>query len=339
MADVKNPRLIESASGIFEIRYSEKKDGGYRSRVLSTRTNCRDEAEAFFVNWRLQVEQAVTALSTPTVADLCSRYSLFLESENKGATQRVCVEHLKRELGAYHVADLTPERLQKYRRDRAQSSGTLRRELGALRAILSYAEKHKIIAKDSSPTIDLPKPSQPRRNYLKKNEEADFHARAMALSNGCERLKRLSLFVAIGLCTGARKEAIETLTWQQVDLVAGVINFREEGRTLSNKRRAIVPISSRLLPILQRAYDQRVNEYVLDNPGAIRKSWERWVVTTPYKISPHDMRRTMATLSLQAGVSPAQVAAILGDTIDVVLSHYLSELPEATLDAINKRFA
>ena len=186
--------------------------------------------------------------------------------------------------------------------------------------------------------MELPRASQPREAFLNDQEERAFHAAALAHSDGQERLTRLSRFVAIALNAAARKEAITSLTWDRVDFVSGTINFAEAGRQLTNKRRALVPISKRLMPILQRAYAERTSEYVLDHSGSIRTTYENWVAKTPWShIHPHDLRRTWATLAAQSGVPLVTVAEILGDSVEIVVKHYAKYVPGAAKAAIDVR--
>lgn len=129
------------------------------------------------------------------------------------------------------------------------------------------------------------------------------------------------------------------LTWDRVDFSAGVINFAVAGDQAHNKRRALVPISRRLRPILERAYAERKSKYVLDSAGAIKTTWNRWIATTPFQhVNPHDLRRSWATLAAQAGVPIVDIAQVLGDDPATVLKHYAKHVPGAALAAVNARF-
>jgi len=125
-----------------------------------------------------------------------------------------------------------------------------------------------------------------------------------------------------------------------VDLVAGHINFNQQGDQAHNKRKALVPISKRLMPIIQRMYDERKSDYVLDAPTDIRKAYEKWVRATPWKhINTHDLRRTFATLAAQAGVPIVAIAEVLGDSVVVVMKHYAKYIPGASKAAVDARGA
>ena len=60
-------------------------------------------------------------------------------------------------------------------------------------------------------------------------------------------------FILIGIYTGRRKEAILSLRWPQIDLMANRIDFEIEGRERTKKRRGKVPIPKPLIPHLRRA--------------------------------------------------------------------------------------
>jgi len=55
----------------------------------------------------------------------------------------------------------------------------------------------------------------------------------------------LPLFILMGLYTGARKEALLSLRWSQVDFAPGRINFNPPSARVTNKRRARIPIPTR----------------------------------------------------------------------------------------------
>lgn len=338
--EIKKPKLVENSAGIFEVRFSVKTATGYRSRVRSTGTSRRDEAETYLSNFLIQINAAQETVSNPRISDLCVDYSSHLESHKRSRTSQICVKHITKHLGAYYPSDLKPNIIRHYKTTRGVSDSTLRRELGVLVSLLNHAVKHDSI--DKAPAIDLPAESEPRRIYLKSQEEKEFHRIAMDYSNSMPRLSRISRFVAIGLCTGQRAEAILNLTWDRVDLVGRWVDFRMPGRQQSKKRQSKLPISDRLLPILKRAWDERTNEkFVLDSAKDISHEWKKLIATpamAPYRhITPHAMRRTFVTLSIHAGVPIQDVAALIGDSVEIILRNYLSELPTGKLDAVNAR--
>ena len=128
------------------------------------------------------------------------------------------------------------------------------------------------------------------------------------------------------------------MTWDRVDLASGLIDLRDPTRHATKKRRAQVPISARLRPLLERAKREAISPYVLDG-GSIRKAWTTWVMSSSFPhITPHDLRRTWATLAARAGVPLWDIAAVLGDTVEVVTKHYAIHQPEHLRSAIDARW-
>src|SRR5262249_43501878 len=145
------------------------------------------------------------------------------------------------------VADVGPQTCAKYAQKRGRSAGTVRRELGVLRAAINYAHSNGRITRPVA--VELPERPEPRDRWLTRREAAWLirgartpHARLY-----------LPLFILIGLYTGRRKQAILSLRWPQVDLEAGTIDFEIAGRKRTKKRRGIIRIPPRLLPHLRRA--------------------------------------------------------------------------------------
>ncbi len=255
------------------------------------------------------------------------------------------VELLGRELGHLPAVNgVTAYELKAFRDRRDRSAGTIRRELVVLVAAFNVAAKRKMIARADIPDIPLPPAPEGRKRFLTESQERGFHAAAMAVS-GAGALQSISLFVALGLNTGARKSAILGLTWDRVHLDdgAGFVEYGGGG-VVTNKRRANVPINGRLRGVLERARDEVLaagrtpdaSEKVVK--GCILRQWRKLVLSEGLEwVTPHVMRHTFATLSLQAGVSIWAVAGCLGDTTKTVEKHYGHHARGHLADEMDKR--
>ncbi len=149
------------------------------------------------------------------------------------------------------VADVTPQTCGRYAEKRGRSAGTVRRELGVLRAAINYAHRNGRITRPVA--VELPERPEPRDRWLTRKEAA----RLIRAARTPQARLYMPLFILIGLYTGRRKEAILSLRWPQVNLEARTINFEIAGRKRTNKKRGIVPIPPRLLPHLRRAQEAR----------------------------------------------------------------------------------
>ena len=336
--DFLNPRLKCGENGVWVIHYSVKGEGRYHSRRISTGQTGRREAEAWLQGLIDGEDVTAAVVATPTIADLIAPYQSFLRVNRPHAeTQHRSLKFLLQSFGAVRATALTDEKIHAHMIRRGVSGPTMRRELSVLHAVYTYAEKTKRIRRDDVPHIDMPRQSNPRNVFLNEEQEADFFAKALAFGNG-PRLSRVARFVALALCTAARRSAILELRWSQVDLVSGLIDYRISGGEAHNKKRAVVPISNRLLPILRRAYDERQSDFVLDSAKNLRDEWKNFVEGAGYEwVHAHDLRRTWCSLALQNGADLMGVSQVMGDDPATIAKHYAQFASDGMRKAVNIR--
>jgi integrase len=214
---------------------------------------------------------------------------------------------------------------------------TIRHELSRLKACFNWCAdpKRGIIGVADVPLFDLPPDSPPRDRWLRGPEIQKLFASAAELRVG-ERLSRIERFLWLALETAARLVAILELTWDRVDFELGTINYNVPGRKKTKKRRAIVPISTALRPVLLRAFEERTSDYVCDT---LTLSIWRGVKTVAKHagvegVSPHVLRHTAATHMLRRGVPIWQVAGILANTIAMVEKVYGHHVPDGLKSAV-----
>lgn len=215
---------------------------------------------------------------------------------------------------------------------------TIRHELSRLKACFNWCAdpKRKIIGAADVPVFDLPPDSPARDRWLRGPEIRKLLDSAAALRVG-ERLSRIERFLWLALETASRLMAILELTWDRVDFELGTINYNVPGRRRTKKRRAVVPISAALRPILLRAYEEREGDYVCD--GLSLSIWRGVKAVAKHAgidgVSPHVLRHTAATHMLRNGVPMWQVAGILGNTVAMVEKAYGHHVPDGLVDAVN----
>ena len=251
-----------------------------RSRERSTCTANRHEAEIVFAEW-LQRRGRRAGPSDPAAILITDVLNEYAEQRGSKVAAPSRIAYAVLALTDFFVgncvADVTPQTCGRYVEERCRSvisdsgevekrgcsAGTVRRELGVLRAAINYAFKNGRITRPV--TVDLPDRPEPRDRWLTRTEAA----RLFKAARTPQARLYLPLFILIAIYTGRRKEAILSLRWPQVDLDRRTINFDLAGRRRTNKRRGIVPIPPRLLPHLERA-KRRGTEmgYVLHVNGA-----------------------------------------------------------------------
>jgi integrase len=337
--------LALNRAGLYEIRWSEHNGKRFVTRTWSTGERERDPADAaaqrFWDTKHLVVAQSGAA----SIVACVEAYLLRAENgKGVGPTQRWSLKPIVEHLGRRTVAGVTSGDIENYRawrKRRGIKTGTIRRELGAFVAALNWAVKQKEFAltKYDLPDVELGAPSPARVVYLARHEEQDFWNRALADTTGAGELSRVARYVALALAAAQRSQANLDLTWDKVDFRRGLIDF---GKPKGPKNNCIVPIADRLRPVLERAHAESVirgeplNAFVC-GPGSIRKAWETWLIKTPYAhIHPHDLRRTWASLAVQAGRPVYEVAKVLGDSVEMVEKVYGHLAPDhlrATMNA------
>jgi integrase len=238
------------------------------------------------------------------------------------------------------VAAVNPQTCAKYLERRQRSIGTMRFELGVLRAAINWAHKNGRLTR--SVPVALPAAPAPRERWLTRQEAA----RLIRAARTHKARLYLPLFILIGLYTGRRKEAILSLRWPQIDLENGLIDFEVAGRNRTKKRRGRVRISARLLPHLRRARRRGTDVgYVLHINGTRIGNIKRGFVAARTRaglkgVSPHTLRHTAATWLMQAGVPIWEASGYLAmspQTLQNVYGHHHPDYMREAADAIGRR--
>lgn len=337
-----------------------------RSRERSTGTAERQQAEIMFAQW-LQLRGRRDGPRDPAsilVTDVLNTY-LQEKGPNVAAPERIAyaVEALIDFFEGNTLADVTPQTCDRYGKKRDRSAGTVRRELGVLRAAINYAHKTGKITRPVA--VELPERPEPRDRWLTRTEAARL------IRAACTPQARLymPLFILVGVYTGRRKEAILSLRWPQVDLERGVINFEIEGRKRTNKRRGVIPIPPRLLPHLKRARKRgsdlgyvlhingkRIGDIKTGFTGACeRAGLVRWIndgeatidgrpctlVSRETTVTPHTLRHTAATWIARDGETSLEDAAdylsMSVETLRNVYRHHHPEFLRGAAESIGRR--
>jgi integrase len=231
------------------------------------------------------------------------------------------------------VADVNPQTCGRYAEKRGRSAGTVRRELGVLRAAIQYAYKNGRLTRPV--TVELPERPEPRDRWLTRIEAA----RLIRAARTPQARLYLPLFILMGLYTGRRKQAILGLRWPQVDLNAQTINFEVAGRRRTNKKRGIIKIPPRLVPHLRRAKKRGTDlGYVLHDHGErigdIKKGFAAACKRAGIEgASPHTLKHTAATWLMQAGTDPWQAAGFLSTSLETLLRVYGHHHPDYQQEA------
>lgn len=314
--------------GCFYICWTE----GGRSRERSAGTADRQQAEIVFAEF-LRIRTRARGPRDPSeilVTDVLADYA---QEHGPRTSSPWRVAYAVTALASFWegrtVAEVTKEACRRYGSVRQRSAGTVRRELGVLRAAINHAHSEARLTRPI--VVHLPDASPPRDRWLTRSEAA-------ALLRAALREPRvrmyLPLFVLLGLYTGQRKQAILSLRWLQIDLEARRIDFNSPNCRRTNKRRSKIPIPSKLIPHLRRARLRGTElGFVVAENGRRLHDIKRGFGTACRKaglegVSPHVLRHTCATWLMQKGVRIWDAAGFLGMTVETLERVYGSHHPD-----------
>ena len=294
---------------------------GRRSQRASTGTTDREEAQrvlAAFIIERGSTDNST--LDKVSIAALLDEYYDGYACRLPSAfVARTAIDHLLGHYGVATVDALTTSNgnssYEKHCLSQGLKHSTINRRRAVLRAALNYAYKNSRL--HSVPYVPTLREGPPRPQYLSRSEAA-------RLLWAARHLRHLSLFIRIALGTGARHSAILQLTWDRVDLDRGIIDFRLPGVEHRKKKRAVRPISRRVLAALRRHARHATGDYVLTWNGRPMKSvkiaFRRLRRVTGLPVTAHVLKHTAVTWGLQKATiwEMSQLTATSAKTLERV---------------------
>ena len=334
----RGPRLhwIAERSGYYIVWYERG-----AKRVRSTRTADRKAAEAALADF-IGTSHRLAGPGEPHEIGVADALAHYVEhhAPTRADPARIAfaVDALLSWWTGKMLSEITPRNCEAYTKARGIAPGTARRELSTLTAAQSFLKREGLLTAVVSAT--LPAKPEPRDRWLTKGEAARLLSAAR--HGGRETRQYLPLFMLIALHTGARKEAILSLRWPQVDLASGRINFAVPGRARTKKRRPHIPIPKRLLPFLRRAWVRRSSDTgtVLHIDGGPIKRIDKGFRAAAKRaglagVSPHVLRHTRGTWLAQAGVPMWEIAGYLGQDPETTARTYAHHHPDFMQGAVS----
>lgn len=130
------------------------------------------------------------------------------------------------------------------------------------------------------------------------------------------------------LWTGARRGAVMTMAWDDIDLRQGVWHL--QAAKTKNKRAATLPLTEPALAILRRREERRAGEaWVFPGDGrtghvaTVAKAWARVLTAAGLSdLRPHDLRRTVGSWLAGGGHSAFVIQRALTHASSASAKHY-----------------
>jgi integrase len=210
--------------------------------------------------------------------------------------------------GRFMANDIPEEVVNSYialRRSQGRGEGTILVELKTLRAALKFAVQRDLIGK--APYIRAPSAPPPRDKRLTRAE-------AQRLIASCS-IPHVKLFVILALTTGARLQAILSLTWERIDFEAGMIDMVDPEHT--GKRRVLLPMNATARAALTEAHRASTCDFVIewgskrirDIRDGLNSAARRAGIQA---VNPHMLRHSAASWLAEAGTPMPEIARFLG---------------------------
>ena len=316
----KGARLYKRGS-VFYIR-----DGG---RFLSTRTGERREAEDALARYIATKDRPVGPRDPAqvTVADALDIYANERAPHVKDSARIAdCIRALVPILGPLPLSAITGEVCRRYGTARDRAPGTIRKELGTLRAAIRHCHVEGYIT--SAPGVRLPAKPAPRDRWLTRDEAAKL-VRA-AYRN--PKAKHLARFILVALYSGTRSDVILRMGFEKnmvgghVDTEAGIMHRRAPHEVETKKRTPTVPVRPRLLAHLRR-WERMGARWVVEVDGqlvaSLKTAWRTALREAGIEhCTKHDLRHTCATWLMQDGADRWEVAGFMGMSSEMLESVY-----------------
>ena len=308
------------------------KGGGIESASFKSLTKAKIWAQSVEASIRDGKHFANNAAKKNTLRDLIER---FLDHPSlKDKTKLNYGPQLKwwiSQLGEHKLVDITPDKISRSRdgllKKGFQKSST-NRYVAALSSAYSMAVK-EFGWIDTNPCSKVRKLSEPRgRTRFLTDDERE----RLLISCENSNAKELLIIVLLALSTGARKNEIRWLRWDDVNIQTGTVIFRET----KNGTIRSVPLVGRGLDLIREWGKIRRLDTDLVFPGKnpkhpvlFEKSWKKALKESDIEdFRFHDLRHSAASYLIMAGVHMRTVAEILGHKTLAMVQRYSHLSPE-----------
>lgn len=328
-------RLIKRDGRNIELSWREKvyRKGRWftEEKRVSTGTRDEKEAEVFLNEWQRGIRSELDAPSSiKTVRDVIQEYTI--ELINRGTSAKNMKRHysivkqLVEPLGDMPYAQIKRSVVREYQRVRSRtvSDVTASRELSVLSAALNWCNSEEII---EWVPCKFPVTKSGRRDRFLSLDEIDV------LLNSCDEYF-VKLWTVTALSTAARSGAILDLTCDRVDLINGVIDFRNPLLKGRHKPRSVIKMPQRLKPYLEEAIHRSTTGLIIERNGKplteIHPFFKKAVARSGLSgVTPHILRHTCAVHMVKNGVPIYEVSKYLGHkSTRVTEDHYAKYSPE-----------
>lgn len=232
--------------------------------------------------------------------------------------------------GALPAAAVTAATCRRYAAQRTAQSGTVRKELGTLRAALNFCAAEGVLTR--APVVTLPAKPPARDRVLTRDEVA----RLLRAARAQKETRHIARYILLAL-TGTRMAAILALRFDRhpgggwIDVERGVLYRKASDQIETAKRRPPVRLPTRLLSHCRRW--ERGGGWVISFRGqrvaSIKTAWRRVCADSGVAdVTRHTFKHTAITWAMRSGVPLADAAGYFGTSVATLEREYLHHHPD-----------
>ncbi len=318
----------------------------------------KKDAQAWLTDLNKQIQQGLTYSGTKTTVEEALLDWLIVKKQRLRIStfqsyRRISLKHIVPRLGKFKIHDLTPARIQAFYND-LTAAGVGKRSIEqthlVLHGLLKYARIHGLVANNWASVVEVPRHQVAQMSVWNESQVSQFLI-----------FVKSDPFYRLAFSTGMRKSEILGLQWKDLDWQAGTIYIRRqvvqpEGggfdfgppktklgirkirlgagliEALKIQQQVTIPaMKTAVSAITWKDYDlifpSRFGTPISDTN--IAHEFQNLIKQAGLpQIRFHDIRHTAASLMLLHGEPLIRVAAILGDTLAVLLSTYAHYIPD-----------
>ncbi|NLI99416.1 site-specific integrase [bacterium] len=329
-------KLYRYTNGRWYVRYTRN---GKR-RMLSTGETDKTQAllKVGEIQRRIENEtaQGIPADAPRTFAAYANEYLEYSKAHKKISSFRRDETSLNQILPAFgdmKLSEITTRDIEQFQTQRSLkvAPATANRDMETIKHMMNKAVDWNYIKANPARQIKRLRTPPPPTRFL-SCEERD------RLLFECSANPMLWAIVFTALETGMRRGELMGLTWKDINFERRSILLM---RTKNNEQR-MIPISDKLLPVLERLNIERKGQTVFRKPdGRPYGNWRKAFETACNRAGVvdfrfHDLRHTFASYLVMAGVDIRTVQELLGHK-DIKMTLRYSHLSRPhLLDAVNK---
>lgn len=327
-------RKLDGGWGTWVARWRDD-EGKQRYHSLGpvTETMDYDAARKAAREWMKGAAAGVDTSAVRTVADACREYVIDRKKQKGEATGHDADLRFKRTiyrhpLGAVQLSKITQKRIEDWRDelgepdddDKALSKASLNRTLTALKAALNYAVSRRYVSPEKALEWRLVKPYEANN---RRDLFLDLAQRRALLQNASGGIKDL---IEAVMLTGARAGELTKATRRQFDHRTGSMTF--DGKTGART----VPLSPDAVALFTRLAKSKLPNARLftrdDGKSWGPSDWDKLVrdaataAKLPAGVCLYTLRHSFITEAITGGLSPLEVARLVGTSLAMIDKHY-----------------